>query len=168
MVTSSSAGLRVPYRLRTSRVLRVDEHACQVWNGTGERSVRFAPAFPSPRVERVSPGHLVATTLGPNGEDVMVWRWYDAVVLGRDSDGAVRLWEPAHGEVLARPRKTYKEQEPGTRAYASSGLPGAQWWVAASAQDAQVAQSGVDVDLDEVAAFYTENGLWSTVFETRP
>jgi hypothetical protein len=116
-------------------------------------------------MERVSPGHLVAIAMGPNANEVVVWRWYDAVVLGRDSDGAVRLWEPAHGEVLARARGTYKEQDPGSRAYASSGLPGAQWWVAGSARDTT---SSVGVDLDEVEAMYTDNDLWSAVFGLRP
>jgi hypothetical protein len=113
--------------------------------------------FPAPRVERVSPGHLVAIATGPDGAEVVVWRWYDAVVLGAESDGSVRLWEPAHGEVLARARATYQAQEPGSRAWASGGLPGAPWWVAGRTD------SG-DVDLDEVESLYTDNGLWSKVF----
>jgi hypothetical protein len=47
---------------------------------------------------------------------------------------------------------------PGTRAYLSAGLPGADWWVAgalaARAEDA-------DVELDEVGRFYDERDLWS-------
>ena len=89
--------------------------------------------FPSPRVERVSPGHLVAIATGPDGTGVVVWRWYDAVVLGTEDDGSARLWEPAHGEVIAQPRASYGTQDPGSRAYASAGLPGAEWWVACSA-----------------------------------
>src|SRR5690606_25730881 len=85
---------------------------------------RFAPMFPTPRVERVPPGHLVAIATGPGGADAVVWRWYDAVVLGHEPDGAVRLWEPAHGEVMAQARASYAKQEPGSRAYASAGLPG--------------------------------------------
>ena len=49
---------------------------------------------------------------------------------------------------------------PGTRAYLSAGLPGADWWVAgaaaASAEDA-------DVELDKVEQLYTERDLWNTL-----
>lgn len=119
--------------------------------------------FPSPRVERVSPGHLVAVATGPNGTDLVVWRWYDAVVLGIEDDGSVRLWEPAHGEIIAQARSSYENQDPGSRAYASAGLPGAEWWVADGASgDPQ----GADVELTEVDALYAENGLWSAVFDS--
>jgi hypothetical protein len=119
--------------------------------------------FPSPRVQRVSPGHLVAIAAGPDGTDVVVWRWYDAVVLGTEHDGLVRLWEPGHGEVIARARASYEPQDPGSRAYASAGLPGAGWWVAGSASgDPQDA----GVELDEVDALYTQNDLWSAVFDS--
>jgi hypothetical protein len=116
--------------------------------------------FPSPRVERVSPGHLVAIATGPNGTEVVVWRWYDAVVLGAEDDGSVRLWEPGHGEVIAEARASYKEQVPGSRAYASSGLPGADWWVADTADGPH----SPDVELDDVDALYTENDLWANAF----
>jgi hypothetical protein len=117
--------------------------------------------FPSPRAERVSPGHLVAIATGPDGADVVVWRWYDTVVLGTEDDGSVRLWEPAHGEVIARARASYHQQDPGSRAYASAGLPGAGWWVAASVcGDPHTA----GVELGDVDALYTENGLWPVVF----
>jgi hypothetical protein len=57
----------------------------------------------------------------------------------------------------ARPRRATAHRQPGTRAYLSAGLPGADWWVAgaavAKAEDA-------DVDLDEVGLFCTEHGLW--------
>jgi hypothetical protein len=72
----------------------------------------------------------------------------------------IRLWEPSHGEVLARPRPAHQSAQPGTRAYLSAGLPGADWWVAggaaASAEDA-------DVELDEVEQLYTERDLWNTL-----
>jgi hypothetical protein len=116
-------------------------------------------------MERVSPGHLVAIATGPSGTDLVVWRWYDAVVLGPEGDGLIRLWEPAHGEVIARARATYDKQDPGSRAYASSGLPGAEWWVAGTAAGAADTAA---VDLDEVKALYTQNGLWSRVFDVRP
>jgi len=92
-----------------------------------------------------------------------VWRWFDAVVLGPEADGSVRLWEPAHGEVVARARPSYKNQLPGSRAFASAGLPGAEWWVADSTDHGLVA----DVELDDVDSLYTENGLWSSVFDDR-
>lgn len=152
-----------PHGLRIARVMRVDEHACEVWSDGDVSQARFAPMFPSPRAERVSPGHLVAIAAGPDGTDVVVWRWYDAVVLGTDEDGSVRLWEPAHGEVVARARGSYEEQEPGSRAYASAGLPGAEWWVADSAR---AALENVDVELDDVNALYAENDLWPTVFDS--
>ena len=150
-----------PHRLRTARVIRSGEDACEVWSHGEVSSAGFAPMFPSPRAERVSPGHLVAIATGPDGTDVVVWRWYDAVVLGTENDGSVRLWEPAHGEVIARARASYQQQDPGSRAYASAGLPGAEWWVACSACDAP---HNPGVELDEVDALYANNGLWPAVF----
>lgn len=150
-----------PRRLRTARVIRVREDVCEVWGHGGVSSAGFAPMFPSPRAGRVSPGHLVAIATGPDGTGVVVWRWYDAVVLSTEDDGSVRLWEPAHGEVIARPRETYSRQDPGSRAYASAGLPGARWWVADAASGAP---RNADVELDDVNALYTENGLWPAVF----
>jgi len=148
-------------RLRTARVLRVEEHACEVVDADGVRLVRFAPMFPSPRLERVTPGHLVAVAAAPQGEDAVVWRWYDAVVLGHQGDGSVRLWEPGHGEVVARARPSYEQQPPGSRAYASAGLPGAEWWVADSTTHGLEAL----VELDDVESLYTENGLLASVFD---
>jgi len=153
------------HRLRTARVIRVAEHACAVWSHGEVSSAGFAPMFPSPRVERVSPGHLVATATGPDGTDVVVWRWYDTVVLGTEDDGSVRLWEPAHGEVIAQARASYTKQDPGSRAYASAGLPGAAWWVAGRACGAPESAA---VELDDVAALYTENNLWSAIFDPNP
>lgn len=165
MPTPQPDAVSRPRRLRTCRVLGVHEHSCEVWGGGEVSSVGFAPMFPSPRVERVSPGHLVAVATGPNDTEVVVWRWYDAVVLGHEDDGSVRLWEPAHGEVLARARASYEKQDPGSRAYASAGLPGAEWWVAGSADGAP---HTAQVELDDVEALYTENGLWSKAFSTTP
>lgn len=151
------ADRRAPWQgLRRGIVLRVGEDRCQVILGHDQRvSVRFAAAFPSPRTERVSPGHLVALASGQNGSEVVVWRWYDAVVVAEEA-GLVRLWEPAHGEVVARPRSSRETWRPGTRAYLSAGLPGADWWVAGivvpCAEDA-------DVELDEVRRFCQDRGL---------
>jgi hypothetical protein len=149
----------VPARLRCGIVVRVREGACEVVRDRQLYSVRYATLFPSPRTERVSPGHLVAIATAPDGTEAVVWRWYDAVVLGTEA-GLIRLWEPSHGEVLAQPRPAHQPPQPGTRAYLSAGLPGADWWVAggaaASAEDA-------DVELDEVDRFCTERDLWNTL-----
>ncbi len=142
-------------------MLEAREDACRLVTEGHVITARYAPMFPSPRTERVSAGHLVAVATAPDGADVVVWRWYDAVVLGEDR-GLLRLWEPAHGEVDARPRLARHGHEPGTRAYLSAGLPGAEWWVAgpavSRAEDAQV-------ELDEVARLYTERGLWNAALE---
>lgn len=44
--------------------------------------VRYARLFPSQRTEHVSPGHLVAMATATHGIETVVWRWYDALVLG--------------------------------------------------------------------------------------
>ena len=140
-------------------MVRVGEETCDAAIGGDLISVRYANRFPSPRTERVSPGHLVAVATTPNATPAVVWRWYDAVVIG-ERDNLVHLWEPAHGEVSARQRPAYVSSPPGTRAYLSAGLPGAEWWVAgpaaATAEDA-------DVELDEVERLYTELDLWDDV-----
>ena len=89
---------------------------------------------------------------------VVIWRWYDAVVLGSDA-GCVRLWEPAHGEVAAQRRRPQQHYDPGTRAYLSAGLPGAEWWVAGRAVDQA---EDAEVELDEVERLYTEHDMWSS------
>jgi hypothetical protein len=146
----------VSARLRRGIVLRVQEDTCEIFSAGQSESVAFATHFPTPRTQRVAPGHLVAVATAPNGSDVVIWRWYDAVVLGQEA-GLIQMWEPAHGEVLARPRRPQQPQ-PGTRAYLSAGLPGADWWLAgavsARAEDA-------DVELDEVELFYNEHDLWN-------
>ena len=87
---------------------------------------------------------------------MVVFRWYDAVVLDA-AGGQVQMWEPAHGQVLATPRRPGHRHQRGTRAYLSGGLAGAQWWLAgpvtATAEEA-------DVELDEVERFCTEHDLW--------
>jgi len=148
-------------RLRCGIVLRVQEDACQVLAEGQVVSVRYASQFPTPRRERVSPGHLVAVAEVPGGSDAVVWRWYDAVVLGNEA-GAVRLWEPAHGEVVAQPRRPRQRHEPGTRAYLSAGLPGAEWWVAGRAVDRA---EDADVELNEVERLYTDHGMWDSAFD---
>lgn len=154
-------GVAMPSSVRVARVLRVEENRCDVWTEEGAASVSFAAIFPKPRVERVAPGHLVALAARPGAPEVIIWRWYDAVVLGPELDGTVQLWEPGHGEVLAKRRPSYGSVEPGARIYASSGLPGAEWWAAGQATGLP---GPGDVDLDEAVALYTENELWQRVF----
>lgn len=141
-------------RLHRGVVLRVREELCEVLVEGRPTWARYARAFPSPRTERVAPGHLVALATAGDGTTVVVFRWYDAVVLGA-TDGRVQMWEPAHGQVLAT--APHHHHRPGTRAYLSSGLPGADWWLAGpvtgTAEEA-------DVELDEVERFCTEHGLW--------
>jgi len=155
MAASRDEGL-TPAVLRCGIVLHVEEDACQILRAGQLSSVRYASAFPSPRIERVSPGHLVAVAAAADGAETVVWRWYDAVVLGEES-GLVRLWEPAHGEVLAHSRRAQQPRQPGTRAYLSAGLPGADWWVAGAAVGRA---EDADVELDEVGRFCTDHGLW--------
>jgi hypothetical protein len=151
-----------PPHLVTAVVLRVGEDACEVRRDGRTWSVPYAPAFPSPRAERVSPGHLVAVATGTGGQERVVWRWYDAVVLGRAADAAaVRLWEPAHGEAFAAARDLGLHLEPGTRAYASAGLPGADWWVVGPVADPG---ASLTAELEAVDRLYADNGLWEAVF----
>lgn len=152
-MTATTDQSPAPARLRCGIVLRVAEDSCHVLRA-GQTSVAgFANAFPAPRTERVSPGHLVAVADWPAA---IVWRWYDAVVLGEEA-GLVRLWEPAHGEVAAQPRRPGQRPRPGSRAYVSAGLPGADWWVEGPA----VAEAEeAEVELAEVERFCTEYGLW--------
>jgi hypothetical protein len=141
-------------------VLSAEENACQILADGQVVSVRYASQFPAPRRERVSPGHLVAVAEAPGVSAVVVWRWYDAVVLGGEA-GSVRLWEPAHGEVAAQRRRPQQQYHPGTRAYLSAGLPGAEWWVAGRAVDRA---EDADVELDEVERLYTEHDMWDSAF----
>jgi hypothetical protein len=160
MNAPSSAEIQ-PRRLRCAVVLNVEEDTCRAWAEGNVISARFAALFPSPRVERVSPGHLVAVATAPDGADVVVWRWYDAVVLGEGSADSVRMWEPAHGDVVAQRRRSEQRYEPGTRAYLSAGLPGAEWWVAGAVTGRA---EEADVELDKVRQLYTENALWPASF----
>ena len=153
---------RLTHRMHTARVIRVNESFCDVWHHGAVTSLGFAATFPSPRAERVSPGHLVAIATWPDGRSAVVWRWYDAVVLGPVTHRSVPLWEPAHGEVVAHLRSPQQSLEPGSRVWASAGLPGAEWWVAAGAE---AAPETAEVELEEVDALYTGAGLWERVFE---
>lgn len=68
----------------------------------------------------------------------------------------VRLWEPGHGEVLGQSRDPQRSYPVGTRAYASAGLRGADWWV----EGPVAAVEDVNVSMDEVFVFYDEHDLW--------
>jgi len=155
-VTSSDHGLSSA-RLRPAIVVDATEDVCTLVADDRPRAVPFAQPFPRPRAERVLPGHLVAVVTTTDGADLVVWRWFDAVVLGEADDG-IRLWEPAHGVVVALPREPRRLYRPGGRAYLSAGLPGADWWVAGPAVDSAQA---AEVELDEVATFFTRHELWS-------
>lgn len=144
---------------RPALVLGTSEDACTVFVQNQRAVVPYASFFPRPRAERVSPGHLVSTAAAPDGVDVVVWRWFDAVVL-QDAAGQVRLWEPGHGEVLAQARDPRRSYQPGSRAYLSAGLEGADWWVAGAA----VARAeDAEVELDEVQRFLAVHGLLDKV-----
>lgn len=151
-----------PIRLRLARLVRLLGEDCQLWDGDGLHRARFAPQFPTPYAERVSPGHLLAVATAPNGDEVVIWRWYDAVVLSAALDGSVQLWEPGHGEVSARVRDGYRDNGPGSRVYASAGLAGAQWWAAGPITDRP---DQAEVELAAVEAMYAEHGLWTAVFD---
>lgn len=127
-----------------------------VWTARTVVQVRFARFFPSPRMERVSPVHLVALASAPDGVDMVVRRWYDAVVLGEEAADSVRMWGSAHGEVIALRPRSQQRYEPGTRAYLSAGLPGASWWVAGAVT---YRAEEADVELDEVKRLCAANGL---------
>ena len=134
--------------LQLATVLGATEEECDVYARGRRTAVPFASSFPRPRAQRVAPGHLVALAM-VNGSQVVAWRWFDAVVVSAES-GVVRLWEPGHGTVSAKPRDASRTYVPGTRAYLSAGLPGAEWWVAGPVVDHA---EEADVDLDEVERF---------------
>jgi hypothetical protein len=142
--------------LRQAIVLATTEEACTVFARGQRVVVPYARPFPAPRADRVAPGHLVATATAADGSEVVIWRWFDAVVLDR-AGPAVSLWEPAHGSVLAEPRNPRRAYRPGSRAYLSAGLPGAQWWAAGPVVDRA---EDADVDLGQVEQFFTGLGLW--------
>ena len=138
-------------------VLRPGEQRCEVSFGVETAFVEYGIPF-SPRAESLTPGHLVAVTVKPDAALLVIWRWYDAVVLEQFTE-QVRLWEPNHGEVLARPRNPEYRYPAGTRAYASAGLPGAEWWIEGPVRAVEEA----DVAMDEVYEFYAAHDLWSRV-----
>lgn len=143
-----------PRTARAAVVLRAGEGGCEVSFGTETALVQYGVPF-SPRAKTLTPGHLVAVTDTPDAGSLILWRWYDTVVLEQSAD-QVRLWEPGHGEVLAQSRDPQHVYPVGTRAYASAGLRGADRWV----EGPVAAVEEVDVAMDEVVAFYAEHDLW--------
>ena len=163
MISGMDSASAAAPNVRSAVVLRVAETWCQVRIGEDLKRARFAPQFPAPRTQRVSPGHLVAIAQAPDHGEVVLWRWYDAVVIKHDDDGTVLIWEPAHGEVVASARPPCPRLLPGCRAFASAGLPGADWWVA----DAVPARpETAAVELGEVSALYSDNDLWGAALGT--
>lgn len=155
-MTSSPEPLPGARRLRATIALGTTEDGCTVVADDGQRVVPYALTFPRPRVGRVAPGNLVAIAIEADGSEVVVWRWFDAVVIAA-AGLSLTLWEPGHGIVDAQPRDPRHGHIPGGRAYLSAGLPGAEWWVAGPAVDRA---ASADVELDEVQDFLTSNGLW--------
>jgi hypothetical protein len=155
-MTSAPDRQRAAPRLQVAIVLSAAEDECTVYADDATRMVSFAAPFPRPRAGRVAPGNLVATASQPGGSEVIVWRWFDAVVVGQAGQ-VITLWEPNHGTVVAQPRDPQQVRRLGSRAYVSAGLPGADWWLAGPAVDRAERAA---VDLDEVRDFFTSHALW--------
>jgi hypothetical protein len=143
-------------RLRPAIVLGSTEDACTVFADARERVTPYGSVFPRPRAERVAPGNLVAVVARSGDSDMVIWRWFDAVVIDQ-AESTVTLWEPHHGTVVAQLRDPQRVYRPGSRAYASAGLPGADWWLAGPTVDRA---ENAEVELDEVEEFFTRQGLW--------
>jgi hypothetical protein len=71
--------------LHCATVVRPSEGGCQVLHEDQLAVVKYSAPF-KPRAERLTPGQLVAIASTPEGSQVVVWRWFDAVVL-EDSGG---------------------------------------------------------------------------------
>src|SRR5450432_3300237 len=90
-------------RLRPAIVLGTTEDACTILTEGQVDVVPYAAPFPRPRTERVTPGQLVAVATSPDGRDVVLWRWFDAVVVELTA-ASITAWEPNHGFVVAQAR----------------------------------------------------------------
>ena len=53
-----------------------------------------------------------------------------------------------------------RRYQPGSRAYLSAGLPGADWWVAGPVVDRA---EDAEVDLDDVERFFVSLGIWASL-----
>ena len=98
-------------RLRLAIVLDTTEDVCTVFGDGRRLVVPYAAPFPRPRVERVRPGHLVAVAGDGDGPGVVLWRWFDAVVVESSAE-SVTVWEPAHGTVFASRRNSERRYLP--------------------------------------------------------
>ncbi len=125
MTIPSGPGTRAA--LRPALVVGTSEDACTSSPSASRPWFRTPRSSPIPAPAGV-PGHLVATATAPGGVPVVVWRWFDAVVV-EEVAGQVRLLEPARGEVIAQARDPRRSYRPGSRAYLSAGLEGADWWL---------------------------------------
>jgi hypothetical protein len=56
----------------------------------------------------------------------VIWRWYDAVVLGDGAD-LIRLWETHVGDSLRSPRRVQRPRPVGNPGSPFAGLSGADW-----------------------------------------
>lgn len=65
-------------RLTLAIVLSTTEGAGTVDAQSHPTSAANTSFLPRPRAARVAPGHLVALAVGPDGSDVVEWRWFDA------------------------------------------------------------------------------------------
>jgi hypothetical protein len=144
-------------KLRSAIVLGTSEEPCTVIGQDQGTAIKYAGFFPSPRLERVAPGHLVPVTSAWTSPSS--WRWFDAVIL-EEVTGQVRLWEPNHGGGARQGRDPRPCQRPGSRAYLSAGLEGAEWWVAGPAV---VRARDAEVELGEVQRFLSMHGLWESL-----
>lgn len=121
---------------------------------SGETSALAAGRCPQRTTHLRGPDGWVAfrgTRVDHRDRTVPIWSYgvgFDAIVLG-PQETRVRLFEPAHGEVLAHLRRPERQYRTGSRAYLSAGLPGADWWVAGPGD---VPAEEADVELDDVDA----------------
>ena len=108
-----------PLAARVAVVLRPGADRCEVSFGAETEFVAYGIPF-SARANTLTPGHLVAVTTSLDANSLVIWRWYDAVVLEQSAE-EVLLWEPNHGEGLASPRNPEDRYPAGTRACVNRG-----------------------------------------------
>jgi hypothetical protein len=86
---------------RAAVVLRPKEQHCEVSFGVETAVVGYGIPF-SPRARTLTPGHRVAVTDGPDAALLIIWRWYDAVVLEQGCrTGPALGTEPRRGACTA-------------------------------------------------------------------
>lgn len=101
--------------------------------------------------------YIVAIADDVDGTALIISRWFGAVVTDV-GDGQGALWNRFTGRSWLGPAIPTVRFPVGSRAYASSGLSGAEWWVAGYAA---VRAGDADVDADQVVEFFTAHGLWA-------